>query len=120
MRKRIILLTVVIAGTFTIANCENDQTTSNNETIENNVAKERKTLEPIEVTNFRNKLIEISKSDKNLTDSEKASILLPAAKDIIDVHGMPQDVSKEPNAKNDDEQNAILGFRRFVELIQNK
>lgn len=113
-------MTAVIAGSFTIANCENDHTTSNNETIENNVTKKRKALEPTEVTNFRNKLIEISKSDKNLTDSEKASILLPAAKDIIDVHGMPQDVSKEPNAKNDDEQNAILGFRRFVELIQNK
>lgn len=113
-------MTAVIAGTFTITNCENDQTTSNNETIENNVAKERKALEPTEVTNFRNKLIEISKSDKNLTDSEKASILLPAAKDIIDVHGMPQDVSKDPLMKTDDEQNAILGFRRFIELIQNK
>lgn len=120
MRKRIILLTAVIAGTFTITNCENDQTTSNNETIENNVAKQRKASEPIEVTNFRNKIREIAKSEKILTDSEKASILLPVAKEILEVHGMPQDVSKDPLMKTDDEQNAILGFRRFIELIQNK
>lgn len=113
-------MTAVIAGTFTIANCENDHTTSDNETIENNVAKERKALEPKEVTNFRNKLIEISKSDKNLTDSEKATILLPAAKELLEVHGMPQDVSKDPLMKTEDEQNTILGFRRFIELIQNK
>lgn len=118
--KKILFLTAILTSSLLFVNCDNDQITEEEPTITSNVAKQRKASEPIEVTNFRNKLIEISKSDKNLTDSEKATILLPAAKELLEVHGMPQDVSKEPNAKNDDEQNAILGFRRFVELIQNK
>lgn len=118
--KKILFLTAILTSSLLFVNCDNDQITEEEPTITSNVAKQRKASEPIEVTNFRNKIREIAKSEKILTDSEKATILLPAAKELLEVHGMPQDVSKDPLMKTEDEQNTILGFRRFIELIQNK
>lgn len=45
---------------------------------------------------------------------------MPAAKEILEVHGMPKDMSPDPLMKTDDEQTAILGFRRFIELIKTR
>ena len=76
-------------------------------------------MEPIQVTNFKNKMTEISKIKKRLTDSEKAELLYPEAKAILEVHGLPEQTEVPKEISNETDRTAYLGVVRFVELIKN-
>lgn len=121
MKKQIITASLLLLSSIFFIGCENDVTNSvNQKTTLETKAREKKANEPVEVTEFRNKIKEITRSGKNYSDSEKAILLLPAAKEILDVYGMPKDMSPDPLMKTDDEQTTILGFRRFIELIKTR
>ncbi len=93
---------------------EQSQTTTSHST------KSVKQDEPVEVTNFRNKLKEISRSGQQLTDSEKAILLLPEAKSLLEEFGLPDNIETPKQITTDDEKTAYLGFVKFMEIIKNK
>lgn len=82
--------------------------------------KKAKASEPIEVTNFRNKIKEIAKSQQDYSDAEKSKQLYEVAKDLIDVYGMPSNTDVPKEITTNEEKVAYLGFVKFTELIKNR
>lgn len=121
MKKKMYMNLAVFAMLFVVFGCSEDAPTNEQqETTTSYSTKSVKQDEPVEVTDFRNKIKEISRSGQQLTDSEKAMLLLPEAKALLEAYGMPDNIDVPKDLITDDEIMGYLGFVKFTELIKNK
>ena len=106
---------------FVAYGCSEDASANEQqETTTSYSTKSVKQEEPVEVTNFRNKLKEIARSGQQLTDLEKATMFLPEAKALLEAHGLPENTEIPKQITTEEERTAFLGFTKFIELIKNK
>jgi len=121
MKKKMYMNLAAFAMLFVVFGCSEDTPTNEQqETTTSYSTKSVKQDEPVEVTDFRNKLKEISRSGQQLTDSEKAMLLLPEAKALLEVHGLPENTELPKEAVTNEMKTVYLGFTKFFELIKNK
>lgn len=106
---------------FVIFGCSEDTPTNEQQkTTTSYSTKSVKQDEPVEVTDFRNKIKEITRSGQQLTDSEKANLLFTEAKALLEVHGLPENTKVPEDLITEEERTTYLGFTKFIELIKNK
>src|SRR5690606_35779662 len=121
MKKKMYTNLAAFTMLFVVFGCSEDTPTNEQqETTTSYSTKSVKQDEPVEVTDFRNKIKEIARSGQQLTDSEKAMLLLPEAKALLEVHGLPENTEIPKQITIEDEKTAYLGFVKFIELIKNK
>ena len=121
MKTKMYMSLTAFAMLFVAYGCSEDTLANEQrETTTSYSIKSVKQDEPIEVTDFRNKIKEISRSGQQLTDSEKVTILLPEAKALLEAHGLPENTEISKQITTEDEKTAYLGFVKFIELIKNK
>ncbi|PJR03930.1 hypothetical protein CDL10_04865 [Avrilella dinanensis] len=121
MKTKKYMSLTVFAMLFVVFGCSEDvPTNEQQETTTSYSTKSAKQDELVEVKNFQNKLKEISRSGKQLTDSEKANLLFTEAKALLKVHGLPENTKIPEDLTTEEERTTYLGFIRFIELIKNK
>jgi len=120
MKKKMYMNLAAFAMLFVVFGCSEDTPANEQQTTTSYSTKSVKQDEPVEVTDFRNKIKEIARSGQQLTDSEKAMLLLPEAKALLEVHGLPENTEVPKDLTTEEERTAYLGFTRFIELIKNK